>query len=458
MKQSPSASAGLPAWSAERRRHTRRSCSGPGYACPVPHTRAAILSIGDELILGQSVDTNSAWLSARLLDHGIRAIEHATLPDDEGAITAALHRLAAHADLVISTGGLGPTSDDLTRAALGSVLGEPLEEDPAALAAIRAYFARRGRAMADTNRVQALRPRSATLLPNYHGTAPGLTARVGEASVFCLPGPPREMTAMFEASVVPRLAPAPGRRIATRALHTVGLAESEVALRLGDLMDRSRSPLIGTTASRGIVTCRVRFEGFTDPASTLAASEAEVRARLAPHVFGSGDESLPAVLLELLKQRTHTLATVESCTGGLLGSMLTDVSGSSASYLGGWVTYTNDLKTSQIGVPPATFTPGGPGAVSRECAEAMAVGGLERSGATHALAITGIAGPGGGTEDKPVGTVWVSLASSGGFRNTRKFLFLGGRENVRLWSATLALEMLRLRLLGHAGVRLLGEQ
>jgi nicotinamide-nucleotide amidase len=264
------------------------------------------------------------------------------------------------------------------------------------------------------------------------------------------------MMPMFDAHVAPRLSPPPGRRVATRALHTVGLAESEVARRLGDLMDRTRNPLVGTTVSRGIVTCRLRATGSATAA--LDGTEADIRARLAPHVFGSAQDTLSSVVLALLRERRQTLATVESCTGGLLGSMVTEVPGSSSSYLGGWVTYANELKTSQVGVPPETFAPGGPGAVSRECAEAMSTGGLEKSGATNALAVTGIAGPDGGTETKPVGTVWISLASRGLPADTRRFRLLGGRDNVRLWSATLALEVLRLSLLGHTGVRLLGEQ
>ncbi|MCC6661591.1 MAG: CinA family nicotinamide mononucleotide deamidase-related protein [Phycisphaerales bacterium] len=424
----------------------------------MPHARAAILSIGDELTLGQSVDTNSAWLSARLLDMGILVAEHGTVPDDAPSITAAIRRLAAGANLVISTGGLGPTTDDLTRAGLAGALGEPPEEDPAALDSIRAYLSAGGRAVTDANRVQAQRPRSAAWLQNNHGTAPGLAARVGDADVFCLPGPPREMMPMFGAHVAPRLVPPSGRCIATRSIHTVGLPESEVARRLGELMDRDRNPTVGTTVSRGIVTCRLRYDGSADAGPVMDALEVQVRSRLAPHIFGVADDTLASTVLGLLRGRGQTLATVESCTGGLLGSMLTAVPGSSAAYLGGWITYSNDLKRSQVGVPPVTLAPNGPGAVSREVAEAMATGGLDRSGADHALAITGVAGPDGGTVTKPVGTVWIALQSRQGGQDSRRFRFVGGRDNVRLWSSTLALEMLRLRLVAASGVRLQGEQ
>lgn len=430
------------------------------------HATAAIIAIGDELTLGQLLDTNSRWLSERLVELGIEPIEHVTVPDDQAAIEVAMRRMAELADVVISTGGLGPTEDDLTRAALADVLGEEMVRDEAAAAAIRAWFAGRGRPMVERNLLQALRPASAECLGNASGTAPGLHARIaGKVDVFCLPGPPAEMKAMFEAQVMPRLHPPPGRIVVTRALHCFGLGESEVAERLGALMERGRNPVVGTTVSMGVVTCRVRYEGVISAEERragrlppkIAETETAIRERLGAYIFGEGSDTLASVVIGLLKGRDQTIATVESCTGGLLGAALTDIPGSSAAYLGGWVTYANELKIQEVDVPAELMAPGGPGAVSRETAEAMARGGLERSGAAHCVSITGIAGPDGGTAEKPVGTVWIAVASLGGAPAARRFQIPGAREAVRAWSVYSALAMLRLRLVGERGMRLLRQ-
>lgn len=421
------------------------------------HHRAAILAVGDEITLGQTLDTNSRWLAARLLDAGVTPVEHVTVADDVSSHAAALGRLAATVDLVVCTGGLGPTPDDLTREALAAAMGEPLVEDSAALAAVEAYYARAARRMPPGNRAQALRPLSARMLPNPHGTAPGVAAVLRACDVFCLPGPPREMRPMFEQHVLPSLRPDPGQRTGTRVLHTVGLGESDVAQRLAELMHRSRNPLMGTTASGAVVSCRIRALGPEDPKDDLDRAVAEVRARLGPYVFGAGDDTLPSVVIGLLRSHSQTVAVVESCTGGLLGGSLSETPGSSSAFVGGWVTYTDVLKQRQVGVPATLFDPGGPGAVSRECALAMAVGALDRSGADHALSITGIAGPEGGSPHKPVGTVWIGLASRRGDPDVRRFKFPGERRNVRDWSVWTALAMLRLRLAGHESTPLLRQ-
>lgn len=436
-------------------------------------TTAAILAVGDELTTGQKVDTNSGWLSAQLLDRGITTCEHVTVPDDAEAIGRALDRLARVADLLLVTGGLGPTADDLTRQGLAIALGltrartggegggegggrgppEELIEDAEALATIRHWFESTGRRMPETNRVQALRPRQAVCLPNPFGTAPGLRVRLpgqggaNGALVFCLPGPPREMRPMFEAAVVCEL-PAPDHAIAARFLHTFGAGESFVAELLGDLMDRARNPLVGTTASGGIITCRLRaeFDAHEAALRALDQAEQEVRQRLGDLVFGAGDDTLESVVIALLRQRRQTLATVESCTGGLLGAALTDIAGASDVYRGGWVTYTNEMKTAEIGVPRDLLERHG--AVSREVARAMAEGGRRASSADWAIGITGIAGPGGGSDTKPVGTVWIGVAAPDRAPDVRRFVIPGSRHDVREWSVRSALGMLRLGLLG----------
>ncbi len=427
--------------------------------------RAAILAIGDELTLGQSLDTNSAWLAERLVGLGAVPVEHDTVPDELEAIVEAIRRLAARADVLIVTGGLGPTPDDLTRGAVGAVLGEPLEEDPEALARLEAYFARLGRRMPPANRVQACRPASSESIPNEAGTAPGLHATVGGCEVFCLPGPPREMSAMFERRVAPRLGPAGGRAVRTRALHTIGLGESELADRLGPILDRARDPLVGTTVSGPVVTCRLRSERSGTPEAAdraLDETERAIRDRLGAHVFGADADTLASAVVRALAARGQTLAVVESCTGGLLGSMITDVPGASGVFLAGWITYANEAKRRDVGVPARILEHGGPGAVGRACALAMAEGGVMRAGARHALAITGIAGPDGGTPDKPVGTVWIARASAGsasgsGHSEARRFRFSGSRADVRTWAALSALAVLWLHVAGADGTRLLRQ-
>lgn len=428
------------------------------------HATASILSVGDELILGQSLDRHAQWLADRLTSLGVRTLEHVTVDDDHARMVSAIRRLADQSDLLLITGGLGPTADDLTREALAEVLAEDLVEDAPALADLLAWFEGRGKPMPGRNRVQALRPASARCLDNPNGTAPGLAATIsaGERScdLFALPGPPREMHPMFERFVAPAIRPT--RDVRTRVLRTFGLGESAVAELLGELMDRDRNPLIGTTASQGIVSIRIRWEGPLDvpsPTALLDADEHAVRDRLGPIVLGLepdlGKAPLVAAISSLLRERNQTLATVESCTAGGIGQAITGLPGSSDVYLGGFVTYTNRLKAQLVGVPEELLR--AHGAVSPEVARAMALGGLARTAADHCLALTGIAGPDGGSDDKPVGTVWIALASENStVADVRRFVFKGGREAVREWSVNAALGMLRARLI-DADAPLLGE-
>lgn len=436
---------------------------------PRPHRTAAILSIGDELTLGQTLNTNSKWLAERLVALGVVTVEHVTVPDDVEIQTAALRRLAGVADLVIVSGGLGPTADDLTREAVARASGDVLIEDPIALAQVETWFGSRGREMPAINRVQAMRTSRGHSIPNLHGTAPGILAVVGDGTdVICLPGPPGEMIPMFEAAVVPRLRLPKGLVVRTAAVHCFGIGESEIAMRLGGLMDRVANPLVGTTASGGVVSCRVRFEGAATPEDADAAVRrtlAEVSRLVAPHGFSEKDPALARAVVERLSAAGETVGVVESCTGGRLGGLITDVAGSSNVFVGGLLTYANAMKVRLAGVDAALLAEGGPGAVSVEVARAMAEGGRERLGCTHCLAITGIAGPGGavaaseGRAAKPVGLVHIAHASSRSATAVRTFKMSGDRASVRDWSAKSALMMLWLALT-HAdagGVRLLRE-
>jgi nicotinamide-nucleotide amidase len=433
------------------------------------HRTAAILSIGDELILGQTLDTNSAWLSDQLFSRGVRVVEHVTVADDLPSHVGAIRRLAGNVDLLLSTGGLGPTDDDLTRRALADALGEELVEDPESLAQIERWFRNAGRTLKDQNRSQALRPASARALPNKNGTAPGVMATLQSGGrscdIFCLPGPPNELKPMYERFVAPAIRQDAKRLVRARVLRTFGLGESDIASRLGELMRRDRNPLVGTTASDGVVSVRIRFEGEASETEALRAiesAESRVRDALGEAIFGAGDDTLASVVLDLLRARAQMATTVESCTGGMVGQSLTAISGSSDAYAGGWVTYTNEMKKREVGVPADALAQHG--AVSEEVARAMAEGGLRAAReavgpqVAHALAITGVAGPTGGSEAKPVGTVWIALASDGATTDARCFRFRGDRETVRRRSTQSALALLWQRLTGQKSRPLLWQR
>lgn len=414
------------------------------------HQTCIIVSVGDELALGQTVDTNSSWLAAQMAERGVFAVRHITVDDDLPRLTRALRESIEEADLVIMTGGLGPTEDDLTRAALCEVTGDRLMQDDAALLAIQQWF--KGRTMSPANTVQAMRPTRAICLPNHNGTAPGLWMYTPDADICCLPGPPSEMKPMVETELLPRLLPETA--VLTRVLHTVGLGESVLAERLGQLMNRAHNPLVGTTASNGIVSVRMRWNG-TDQGEgrqLLDSTEHAVRETCGPVVIEAdgnltGTHALVTELIDLLTAHNQMLGVCESCTAGMIASTVAEVPGSSSVLAGGFVTYSNALKTALAGVEPSLIAQHG--AVSREVACSMAEGTRERMGVDHALAVTGIAGPGGGSEIKPVGTVWIALASSEAPTDTRLFRFKGSREIVRQRACVMALAMLRQRLCGY---------
>jgi nicotinamide-nucleotide amidase len=416
-----------------------------------PHDRAAILSIGDELAIGQSLDTNAMWIAERCTARGIRVVEHRTVADDLAELTRAITELAARVPVVIATGGLGPTADDLTRQALADAMRESLVEDPQALARLEEIERTRGRTLTPQRRAQALRPMSARCIPNPNGTAPGLAATIAAerhaCDVFFLPGPPREMHPMFDAFVAPALRPPGGRVVRTRLIRTFGLPEADAGARLGDLMRRDANPLIGTTASGGIVTVRIRAEGeaaWADAATDTA--EAAVLAAVGDFVFATGERTLSEAVLDSLRARSERMVVAESCTSGLLGAMVGAIPGASDCFLGGYIAYANTLKRMDLGVPLRILD--GPGAVSMEAAIEMAQGGLRRNPrAHHALSITGIAGPTGETPGKPVGTVFIARASR--LNNSahapvdaRRFLIAGDRDDIRERSAVTALGML----------------
>ena len=412
--------------------------------------RAAILSIGDELITGGTVDRNARWLADRLAGRAVVTVETRVVPDDQAAIAGAVRGLAAHADVLLVTGGLGPTADDRTRAALGEALtpGEPLVTDPEAERHLRRWFKDHGRPMPQSNLAQARIPAGARGLPNPHGTAMGIAGRLGTCRIFAMPGPPVELQPMFDDHVMPELSPSPDQSVRlTATVHAFGLSEAAADELLGPLHDHR--PRLGVTIGVSVITAHVRSVGVGQQvADDIDSTCGEIMRRWSPYAFGRDDRTLSAAVGHLLATSGRSVATAESCTGGLLGKMIVDTAGASGYYRGGWITYTDALKVSALGVPPSELE--AHGAVSEQVALAMALGALERSGASDSLAVTGVAGPGGGSTEKPVGTVFVALGRSVGGRDTatsRGFRFSGDRSAIRDRAVATALQMLRFALL-----------
>lgn len=410
---------------------------------------AEIISVGTELTTGQTVDTNSAWLSRELAAVGVDVTGHCTVADDQDRLGQAILRAAGQADVVLISGGIGPTDDDVTRAALADALEKPLELRSVFVEQIEAFFAKRGRTMPAANRVQAMFPVGSQAIENTCGTAPGIRARLNDADIFVMPGVPSEMRVMFRRDVLPQLAAAAdGRVLLMRCIWCYGAGESDIAERLGELMARDRNPLVGTTAQETVIGVRIfaRGDSAGQAGERMEDTADEIRRRLGKLVFGQDDETLAHAVAALLIRNHVTIATAESCTGGLLAKSLTDIAGSSAYFRQGYVTYANDAKMQLLDVPEATLQQHG--AVSAQTAEAMAVACRKKSGCDYALSITGIAGPSGGSPEKPVGLIYIGLADAAGCRV--KELLLGDhltRDQIRDRSRKIALNRLRRALL-----------
>ncbi len=424
---------------------------------------AAILSIGDELVLGEALDTNAPWLAGQLGAVGYRTTEHRTVGDDQAAIAAAIRELCASNDVLVITGGLGPTEDDLTRFAFNEVTGarEPMVTDALAVEQLKGWFAGRAGGMPERNLVQAKRPAASRFLANPRGTAMGLQAEHDGCMIFALPGPPGEMRPMVLELVLPALPRAEQPIVqVVELVHAYGIGESAAAERLGALLQRGQEPLVGITVTGGVVTARVRHLA-PRPSAQPAVDEVanQIEALWEPYAFGRQEQTLAGAVGMLLLERGATLVTAESCSGGWLAGDIVTIDGCSEYFLGGWVTYANALKSSCLGVDAALIERGG--AVSEPVACAMARGAVERGGGDYGLAITGVAGPGGGSAEKPVGTVVIALARrdrENVHTIARRYLFRGSRSDIRQRSARTALQMLRFDLLGvPEDTPLLGE-
>lgn len=405
--------------------------------------RAEILSIGTELLLGQITDTNATYLAQQLAQIGIDLFFVSQVGDNLDRLTETLRRARDRSDLVIMTGGLGPTEDDLSREAISGVLGETPQVDPHLEADLRAFFAGRNIPMPERNIKQAWVIPSVTPLPNPVGTAPGWWAERDGKIVIAMPGVPHEMKRMWEHEVVSRLRSRPGAALFTRTLRVAGMGESTVEERLGDLIHTS-NPTVATYAKRDAVDVRITAKAATEGDAQALVLDMEVRARqvIDSHIFGIDQDTPQSVALRMLIERDLTLATMESCTGGLLASLLTDVPGSSAAFLGGLVSYAADLKV-RWGVPTETIEEHG--VISVETARAMAAAVREQLGADVGVGITGVAGP-DLQEDKPAGTVHIAVITASHSSDTSQ-LFRGVRAEIKWRAAITALNLLRLHLL-----------
>jgi nicotinamide-nucleotide amidase len=409
---------------------------------------AAVLSIGTELTRGELVNTNAAWLSSALTDLGFEVVEQAVVDDDEGRIVSALMRLAKDASVVVATGGLGPTTDDLTTASVAKALGVGLARDEGSLDAIRRRFEKLGRTMSESNMKQADFPEGATVLPNPAGTAPGFEVAIGGARAFFMPGVPHEMMKMFDDHVVSRI-----RKLSPNDSHQIryrlfGLPESVVGERLAGVEQAFPGVTIGYRAHFPEIEVKVLARAADKGAAQALAERAaaEVKSRLADVIFGDETDTFAGVVGRALRQRGTTLAIAESCTGGLVGALITKEPGASDFLLLDAVTYANSAKQKVLGVDEEVLR--GHGAVSAEVAGRMAEGARRVSGADVALAITGIAGPTGGSDQKPVGLVYLAVATAKG-TVVKERRFGGDRRWIQTLAAYTGLSMVKKAVSGE---------
>ncbi len=400
---------------------------------------AALVAVGDELVSGDRSEGNLSWLARELTSRGWRVMEARLVGDDEAQLTEVLRELMSAHELVVVTGGLGPTLDDVTRHAAASACGLELVEDEDTIERLKAFWSERGREMPESNRRQALMPSGALRLMNAHGTAPGLFVESGAARLACLPGPPREMrgVATDEFLRLVELGDAPTRR----TLYMCGLSERDLADLVGEWMERDAVPSVGVLASRGVLELKFTACGAgEEDESRLESRFDEARERLAEWVFSEADPDLASVLVgELLKEEC-SLAVAESCTGGQVSQRLCGVPGVSAVLKESLVTYSNEAKTARLGVPESLIT--SHGAVSDEVAEAMAEGLHASSGARLVGAVTGIAGPGGGSDEKPVGRVHFAVGLDGAVRTHERTFPPRGRAHIQAWATNTMLNLM----------------
>ncbi len=403
-----------------------------------PIRTAEILCVGTELLLGDIVNTNAAFLSGRLASLGIAVYHQTVVGDHPERLRVALSdafegRGRPAADLVILSGGLGPTYDDLTKETVAAYFGRELFMHEPSLSRISDFFARTGRVMTDNNKKQAMMPEGCVVFPNDYGTAPALAVGDGARTAVMLPGPPAELVPIFNEQVVPFLRRYTEGVLISRNIHIMGLGESAVESMLRDLMISSENPTVAPYCKSGEVRLRITARAESEAAASGLCDEvvAEIREHpgIKPYIYGVDCDNTETALVRLFAERGLTVATAESCTGGLIGARITGVSGASQVFLGGCITYTNDMKIRLLGVDPSTID--AHTEVSAEAAAEMAAGVRERLGADVGLSATGYAGPAGGTDENPVGTVYVGVATKDGAKAFRLYYRQKSRDYIR---------------------------
>jgi len=411
--------------------------------------KAYIISTGTELLLGSTIDTNSVFIAERLFENGIRVIGKSVVGDNEETIRQAFKLGLESADVVISSGGLGPTLDDLTKTIACKVMDCSMELVEEELQRLEDFFARRKRKMPEINRKQAMFPPEAEILKNPLGTAPGMYLNKKDKVIILLPGPPREMKPMLLNEALPLLIKDFGpecRRAYMRTIKVLGPGESQVDEMLAEIINDPRGCSLALLAKDGEVHVKVTAEGADEAASKVILDElsGRITAKLGEAVFGYDEDTLVSVIASLLVEKGKKLALAESCTGGLLSKMISDLPGSSHYFWGSVISYSNEAKHRFLGVQESTLEQFG--AVSPETAREMAIGIRRQAAADYGIGITGIAGPDGGTEAKPVGLVYIALADDEDCM-VKEMRFVGGRDGIRKLSARTALDILRRRIL-----------
>ena len=392
--------------------------------------KAELISVGTEILLGEILNTDAQFLSRELSEIGIDVYHQSVVGDNEQRLAESVRTALGRADIVIASGGLGPTPDDITKEVISNVMGKKLVLDSKSLGYIRGYFERIGKTMTKNNEKQAYLPENCIILKNNCGTAPGCIIESGDKAVVILPGPPSELTRMYTESVKPYLKKKSGKKLFTKTLHLFGIGESAVADGLSEYMKNQTNPTLAPYAKTGEVYLRLAAKAQNrDEAEEIMKPMLDIiYGKYGEFVYSDNDMSLPETVVTKLLGKKLTISTAESCTGGLIAKTITDYSGVSEIFSEGYVTYSNNAKMKNLGVLEKTLS--SYGAVSEETAREMADGVRELSGADIGVSVTGIAGPGGGTKEKPVGLVYAAV-SYGGKTVTKKLMLNGDREKVR---------------------------
>lgn len=407
--------------------------------------RAEIIAVGTEILLGDIVNTNAQFLSSELANLGIDVYNQSVVGDNEERILEAFKNAFKNSDLVITSGGLGPTEDDLTKEVAAKYFDKKLTLHEPSLNAIKDYFEKRGKKISENNYKQAYFPSDCVVLPNNCGTAPGAIMEYDEKIIIVLPGPPKELKAMFNESVLPYLKKKSSNVIVSRVLRLIGIGEGDMSNRVKDIIDESKNPTVAPYAKDTDVILRISAKANNEEEAKLMIKpvEAKIREKLGEYIYGVDNESLEDIIGDMLVKNNYTISTAESCTGGLVAGTLINYPGISKCFIEGAVTYANEAKIRSLGVSKEILE--NYGAVSYECAEAMARGIAKKTGTDIGISTTGIAGPGGGTLEKPVGLVYIGLYFKGEVI-VKKCNLTGDRQKVRNRAVVSALELLRRKL------------